>query len=229
MGDVNVSSNTALEPVNPDTFAAIVLAGGVSQRMGESNKLLLTFDGQSFIQRAVAALTGAGVSNVVVVLGHESEPTREQLRGLNVRTVVNPYYEQGQMTSVQCGLSALATKQQAVLICLADQPLIQSSHIEQLLNAFANRPEGKEVVVPLCQQQRGNPVVISEGVRMRVLDGGRHPGCRRFIDANPELVSWLSVDDEAFITDIDTPEEYQGLQKQLRCSEKTPVVRGARK
>lgn len=214
---VPLPQQSAIDAANANAMAAIVLAGGMSQRMGKVNKLLLNYDGQSFLQQTVTALTRAGVGEVVVVLGHESEHMRQQLAKLpaapnqSVRWVDNDNYEQGQMTSVNCGLAALNGSKGGVLICLGDQPLINAVHIRQLIAAFESREKGKQIIVPIHQGQRGNPVVLSEYVREQVIQGSSRPGCRRFIDNNPELVSMLAVEDEAFISDIDTPDEYNAL------------------
>lgn len=200
-------------------MAAIVLAAGVSQRMGEQNKLLLNFNGQTFLQRTLCSLCDAGLAEVVVVLGHESEQVQQQLIDFPlpigtdqiVRSVVNPDYARGQMTSVNFGLENLTGNKEGVLICLGDQPLITASHIQELISAFEHREISKQVIVPMFNAQRGNPVVISELARQQVLAGESRPGCRHFIDNNPTLVSLLPVNDAAYITDVDTPEEFRAL------------------
>ena len=208
----------AVSNSNAANMAAIVLAAGVSKRMGKDNKLLLTFDGQSFLQRAIVSLCGAGVAEVVVVLGYECEQVQQQLVELpsicevtNVRSVVNPVYANGQVTSVNCGLENLTGEKEGVFICLGDQPLITAAHIEELAKAFESREAAKQVIVPVYKGQRGNPVVISELARQQVLAGQSRLGCRRFIDGNPHLVTMLPVNHRAYTTDIDTPEEFRAL------------------
>jgi len=204
---------------NGNDMAAIVLAAGLSQRMGEVNKLSLKFKGQTFLQKTVGALSAAGVGEVVVVLGHESKAMREQLLNLpespeqTLDWILNPDYSQGQTTSVNCGLAALSGNKEGVLICLSDQPLLTDFHIQKLIGAFKDRYAGKEVIVPTYRTRRGNPVVISEVARKQVLAGNSGVSCRQFIDNNPELVSMLSVVDKAFITDIDTIEDYRQLNQ----------------
>jgi len=196
-----------------NNIAAIVLAAGLSKRMGSANKLLLDVEGQSLLRRSVMAIVGAGIGEVVVVLGHESELTKLHLVELGVRYVVNTEYKSGQMSSVQCGLSALSGGNQAAMICLADQPLIKVTHLQQLINAFESLPDDKQIIVPMYKSQRGNPVMISETVRKKVVRQGGNPGCRKYIDNNPDQVLWLPVSDTAFTTDIDTPEDYTALTK----------------
>ena len=61
--------------------AAVVLAAGSSTRMGR-NKLLLDLGGETMVRRAVRAAIGAGVDQVVVVLGHDEPLVRAELAGL---------------------------------------------------------------------------------------------------------------------------------------------------
>ncbi len=204
-------------------MAAIVLAGGLSQRMGEHNKLLLEVDGQSLLRGCVGAVLEAGVGEIIVVLGHESDQIQAQIADLNLPCVFNTEYQGGQMTSVQCGLNAISGSKQAVMICLADQPLIKANHIKQLITAFENLPDDKNIVVPMVDEKRGNPVIIHELVRQEVVHHGGNPGCRKFIDNHPEQVHWLQVNDVAFTTDIDTKEEFEQLIEALAQPKTAPA------
>lgn len=212
-------SNTDTAGYNTNDMAAIVLAGGLSKRMGRANKLLLPLADRTFLQNAVYAVWDAGVGEVIVVLGHDCEKTQLQLvdlperSGQSVRWVVNADYAQGQATSVHCGLKALRENKIGVLICLADQPLISTVHIHELTASFASREVGKQAVVPFYNGQRGNPVVVSKDVRRRVLEDKSQVGCRSFIDSNPDLVTKMLAADVAYITDIDTRDEYRALKK----------------
>ncbi len=197
--------------VNSNEFAAVVLAAGLSRRMGEHNKMLMLFDGKSLLQRCLSSVINAGISEVVVVLGYQHLSVENELSGYDVLYVVNPKYEQGQGTSVQCGLNALSGYKKASLICLADQPLVDAQHLIQLMAAFESRSEAKEIVVPVYNAKRGNPVVISEPVRQEVKKKYGSSGCRKYIDEHPWLVEWASFDDAAYTQDIDTPEEYNKL------------------
>lgn len=194
-----------------DNVAAIVLAAGLSQRMGNTNKLLLDVEGHSLLKRSVMAIVAAGVGEVLVVLGHESELTKLHIVEFGVRYVVNSEYASGQMSSVQCGLGALSGNSQAAMICLADQPFINATHLQQLISAFERLPDDKQIIVPMYKNQRGNPVMISESVRKIVVRHGGNPDCRTYIDNNSDKVLWLPVSDPAFITDIDTPKDYAAL------------------
>ncbi len=217
--DGAIVSPTDADTIDAGNIAAIVLAAGMSQRMGAENKLLLEIDGQSLLRRCVMTIKTAGIGEVVVVLGHESERTKLQVEALGVECVTNSEYESGQMSSVQCGLNALSGVSKAALICLSDQPMIAPKHLLELIQAFDNLHPDKQIVVPTYNEQRGNPVMISESVRRQVLQKAGSPGCRKFIDDNPDLVCWLPVKDSAFTTDIDTREEFQAVRDYYKNNE----------
>ncbi len=205
LADVDTSS------IASDEFAAIILAAGLSSRMGTSNKLLLKHNGLSLLQHCVSAVKNSGIGEVLVVLGHDRANTETELAAMDVQHVFNEQYATGQMSSVQLGLQALSGHKKATLICLSDQPMIDATHLRKLMWAFENKPADKEIVIPTYQSKRGNPVVLSASVRERVLEQGGNPGCRQYIDKNPALVSRVSFNDAAFVFDIDTPDEYAAL------------------
>jgi molybdenum cofactor cytidylyltransferase len=193
-----------------DTFAAIVLAAGMSRRMGDINKLHLDIHGTPLLRQTIKTLLEAKIENITVVLGYEADITQQLIADLPVKTILNVDYEEGQMTSVHCGLSSIANDIEGIFIVLGDQPYLQKKHIQDLCEAFSKRPNG-DVVVPFYKGKRGNPIVISKTCRDSILLGKRNLGCRRFIEKNPELVFQLEMNDAAIVSDLDTPEDYQQL------------------
>ncbi len=200
-----------ISQIASNEYAIVILAAGLSKRMGAENKLLMQHKGQSLLERCVSVVEKTVVGEVVVVVGHERTATERALAESNVKCVLNEKYLTGQQSSVICGLQSLSGRQKATLICLADQPLIDKSHLLKLMWAFENRSAGKEVVVPMYNKQRGNPVVFSNIARTTVLEQMVKPDCRKYIDNNPDRVSWVSFDDQAYILDIDTPADFSAL------------------
>ena len=190
------------------TVAAILLAAGESRRMGAANKLLLDFDGAPVVRRTAEHILAAGVTELVAVLGHQGEAVAAALDGLPLRMVVNPDYAAGQMTSVGAGLPALAAPGDAVMICLADQPLLTAADYRLLIDAFAGRGD-KSILVPVHRGARGNPVVLA-AAHLGELAGRRaNLGCRQLIDRNPDLVETVEVPSDRFVRDIDTAADYR--------------------
>lgn len=190
--------------------AAIVLAAGISQRMGKDNKLHLTIDGKPLLRHSLETLCAANLGEIVVVLGHEHEATHELLDGLPIKTVFNKDYLSGQMSSMRCGLSTLSEPNNGVMVALGDQPALTSEDINVIIDAYHHRDYG-EVVIPMYQGERGNPIVISANSRDSILAGEKNVGCKQFIKKHPELTVMVEMPNSSVLLDLDTPQEYQAF------------------
>ncbi len=200
------------QTINMQDVSVVVLAAGLSKRMGAKNKLHLSIDGQALLNHAVNNFLRAGLQNIVVVLGHQHEHTAALMQDKEVTCIVNDHYSKGQVSSVRCGLAKVATNSRAVFMALGDQPQVSLETIKMLLENYVGAIENQETVqalVPYFRGSRGNPVLISNQARQEILAGSNEFGCREFMDCNPELVRKLEVDDRGVVTDLDTPEDYQ--------------------
>ena len=190
---------------------AVLLAAGEGRRMGGKPKSLLELGGVSLIRRQLIALSGAGVDELVVVLGHYADDIEAQVRDFPVTIVRNPDPAAGQNTSLRCGLAALGGKLDAVMVALADQPLINAQDISDLIGAYKKRPQGAQVVYPEFEGQRGNPVIFSAEVKDAILQDGANVGCRQWQAANPEQVHVWPTDNRRYVIDVDSPEDIAAL------------------
>lgn len=187
--------------------AAVLLAGGSGTRMGTRPKCLLELDGVPLIRRQLQALGDAGIAPIVVVTGHHAEHIEPVLQGLAVTRVRNPRPDDGQTSSQRLGLAALPGPCDAVLVALADQPLIDADDIRALVDAWAQRPPGIAVVYPQVGGERGNPVIFGAAVRDAILAGGAEFGCRQWQAAHPEAVMPFRTGNRHYRVDLDTPED----------------------
>ena len=189
-------------------IAGIVLAAGLSLRMGQP-KLLLDWGGKPVVRRAVERVKAGGMDEIVIVLGHEGQAIREALKGLPVRFVENPEPEAGQASSIACGVSALGPAAGAALIALGDQPALPPEVIPRLLQTF--HETGKAIVAPLYRGVQGNPVLFAAAVfpELRALTGDR--GARSVVEKDPARVALVSFD-LAMPADLDTFEDYERLR-----------------
>lgn len=196
---------------------AIILAAGLSRRMGARNKLLIEIDGVPMIRRVARVAAEICDGSVTVVTGHQREDIEAALAGLPVTFVHNPAFERGQKSSVACGLEA-AAEAEATLMMLGDQPLMSSQHLIWLLSQHrAQTP--RRITVPVNGAVRGNPLVIPRALQPLLLANPRDPGCRSFTRAHPEHVHCAETADPAFFRDIDTAEDLAGFQRQQELSE----------
>lgn len=148
----------------PDTgkrVAGVLLAAGTSSRYGETNKLLVEYEGDPLVVHAARTLLAADVSPVVVVLGHEAERVRAALADLPVETVENPDYAQGQATSVRRGIEAVRDRDpvpHAALFALGDMPEVTPATVDILVRAY--RAGAGDALAAAYEGQRGNPVLF---------------------------------------------------------------------
>lgn len=195
----------------PYGIAAVVLAAGTSSRLPD-HKLLLPLGKQSVIERVVEVALAAPLDPVVVVLGHRADEVAAVLGSRPVLRVHNPYYAQGQSTSVRAGLAALPGGARAAVFFLGDQPLVGPAVVEALVAAYLRT--GAWVVYPTYQGRRGNPVLFAREAfaHLAALEGDQ--GGRGLIDVLKERALSVPVADPGVLFDIDTPAAYE-LAKEL--------------
>ena len=194
-------------PARP-AIGAVLLAAGAGERIGRRPKCLLELDGVPLIRRQIAALSEAGVDELVVVIGHHAEQVLPSIDASPVTTVVrNPDPDEGQVSSQRLGLAALAGKLDAVIVALADQPLITAQDIDALVGAWQTRGDGIAVVHPEVDGERGNPVIFDAKVRDEILAGGAGTGCRQWQAEHPERVAPFVTASRRYKVDIDTVED----------------------
>ena len=191
-------------------FQAVLLAAGLSTRMGSRNKLLLPIDGEPLVRRAASAILGTEPSILVVVTGHESERIEAALSGLPVKTVFNPDFSKGQAGSVRVGATSLPSNEEPVMVALADMPYLGSGDIRSLLAAFVEAGASR-LAVPMYQGKPGNPVIVPAFLRTALVEEGKIAGCRRLRATHPEQVVSIPVSSPAFLRDIDTIDAYRRL------------------
>jgi molybdenum cofactor cytidylyltransferase len=189
-------------------IGAIVLAAGESRRMGEP-KLLLPWKDKTIIYQVCQQIVASGVYETVVVAGRWEQEIRLQLADLSVRITSNPSFATTEMlASLKVGLEAVWHTSDAALIVLGDQPAIQQSTIQDVINAYA---QGKgRIVAPSYNNQRGHPILIDRALWDSLIDLPADGAPRDVIRANEKEVYHLVVDTNTVLRDIDTPEDYRG-------------------
>jgi molybdenum cofactor cytidylyltransferase len=190
---------------------AVLLAAGRGERMGRRPKALLELGGVPLIRRQLIALSGAGVDEVVVVLGHYHDQIEPLVRDFPVTIVRNEDPDAGQVSSLRLGLAALGARIDAVVVALADQPLIGTADITDLIGAYKKRPDGTDVVQPTVNGEPGNPVVFAAAVREQILAGEARIGCRQWQAAHTERVHRWPSTNSRYRTDVDTLEDIEAF------------------
>ena len=184
--------------------AAIVLAAGLSSRMG-SNKLLAPVNGTPLVRHAVETALESAASPVIVVTGNGGAEVRRAVAPLSPLFVNNPDYSKGLSTSLKCGLSALPDDCDGALILLGDMPGVTPDLLDRLIAAF-DPGEDRAICVATRHGKRGNPVLWARRFFPEMLALEGDVGARHLIAQYGELVCEVEAADDGPLTDIDTPD-----------------------
>ncbi len=202
-----VRPTRAIDPGGPKRIGAVILAAGQSSRMGDRNKLLEEIDGQPLFARTLATLQTARIDEIVVVTGHDAGEIGSLAAAAGVITAHNDAYADGLSTSIRTGLSALGPDLDGVLICLSDMPDLTAETVNLLIDRF-NPAERAGIVVPVAGGQRGNPVLFDTIYREEIGSVTGDTGAREVIRLHPDDVAEVELEDDAVLTDLDTPEAW---------------------
>ncbi len=186
---------------------AVVLAAGEGSRMGQT-KQTLPWGTTTVLGQTLQNLKNAWVHQVLTVSGHAADQVEAIARSAGVETVFNPHYASGEMlSSLQTAVSHLPEHISAVLVMLADQPMVQPETINHLLAAYW---QGKgELIAPTFDNQRGNPVIIGRSyfAELLALPAGSAP--RDLLRRHADALYCLPVETDTILRDLDTPTQYE--------------------
>jgi CTP:molybdopterin cytidylyltransferase MocA len=193
--------------------AGILLAAGDGTRLGQP-KATVELAGLTLAERGVRLLRDGGTDPVLVVAG--AVPV--EIAG--AVTVHNPDWASGMGSSLAAGLRALdaaagpadaADGVAAVVIALADQPLIGPEAVGRLITAYA---DGATVAVAAYDGKPRNPVLIGRVHWPAVLSmAAGDTGARPFLRAHPDLVTKVECGDVGSPDDVDTPEDLARVRR----------------
>ena len=197
-------------------LAVLILAAGEGSRLGGYPKALLKKESGSLLRRLIESSQDFAPIETLVVTGFYSDEIEGEIQSIQqnvlspITWVRNANAAAGQSTSVRLGLESLKSDYDLVLIALSDQPNIGTSEIKSLLEQFSQHSSQYEIVLPVVNGQRGNPVLFSREVIQKILE---IPGmaCRPYMDQHPQLVKTYETDDDAYILDVDTHDDIQKL------------------
>ncbi|NLL37690.1 MAG: nucleotidyltransferase family protein [Fretibacterium sp.] len=188
------------------TVQTLVLAAGLSRRMGEQ-KLLLPWGSSTLLETVLDALTGAGLGPVLCVLSTDVAQKLGELHS-GVQIILNRNPERGQASSLRLGLQALFPG--AFCLTVGDLPRARSRDIAELLRLFETRSPGLTGAVPFRDGRFGHPMFLDFiwKDRMMAVEGDRG-GRDALRQDQQELL--LTPGADGFFEDVDTPEDYLTL------------------
>jgi len=199
-------------PAQPKNISAIVLAAGLSSRMGKIIKLLVDFGGLPMIRHVVQQVLASNVSEVHVVVGHEAEEVKAALVDLPITMVDNPLYKEGLSASLRAGITSLLSGSDATLICLGDMPLVSKTLINSLIDEF-DPSQGKSICVPIYEGQRGNPILWSAEFFPEMAGSSGDTGARFLLEHHPQAIIEVPQPYQSALVDIDTHEDFEAIRE----------------
>ncbi len=192
--------------MNKKNIAGIILAAGHASRMGHP-KQLLPWSGTTILGQVIKQARNSVLSPLVLVLGHRAEFIIQYLDLKHVQVVINSGYMHGQSSSLRTGVMNLPSNIDAALFLLGDQPMISVHIIDSIVYAYKNNPVS--LVIPVCKNKRGNPVLIDRTIFPRLMQLQGDTGARILFDEYANFLLELEFQDQSILIDIDTWEDYQ--------------------
>lgn len=171
-------------------------------------KPLLPWGRTTMLGQTLANLLASTVDDLLVVTGHDAPAVEQEAASHGVRAVFNAAYAAGEMiSSLQAALDALPESCSAVLVVLADQPLIPPAIIDQVIDAF--RAGKGEIVAPVYRGLRGHPVLFGRRFfpALRALPPGAAP--RDLLREQADALYLLPVESDTILLDLDRPGQYE--------------------
>jgi molybdenum cofactor cytidylyltransferase len=196
-------------PIRAPRIAALVLAAGLSSRMG-SNKLLQEWRGRPLIRWTVEAALASEARPVIVVTGNEAAKIEAALKGLDVRFAHNRDFPDGLSTSLKTGLAAVPDSADGAVVLLGDMPEVRATLIDRMIAAFSP-PDNRAICIAVHEQRRGNPVLWSRAFFPEIAALAGDEGAKRLFAEHEELVCEIEADG-GVLRDIDTPEALAALR-----------------
>ena len=218
-----------------EQLTAIVLAAGLSRRMGEENKLLLPFGETTILEATLVNIKTSQLGETLVVLGHEAGEVASVLASnariqtsnftlktenlplsinalnqSNFKILNNHHYEKGMTTTIQTGVVEASDVSVGYMICLSDMPFISPAEYqflkEQFLIIWTKDPQA--IVQPTFEGKRGNPTIFSSVYKKDILNLTYTEGCKPIVQVHQKHVYLVEMPTDSILKDIDSKEEY---------------------
>lgn len=180
-------------------IAAVVLAAGLSRRMGR-DKLLLPLDGAPLFQKTVDLAVRLPFAARLVVTNTPQIAAYAAVHGCQV--VPSPRAEAGMGCSVAAGAASLPEPCTGVIFFNADQPFLTAEAVTRLCRRFW---ETDQIAVPVTAGAPTAPCVFPRRFwpELAALNGTQ--GGRAVYRRHPDETVFVPMDDPALFRDVDVP------------------------
>jgi molybdenum cofactor cytidylyltransferase len=182
----------------------ILLAAGSSSRLGRA-KQLIEFQGKTLIQKAIDEANKSQADCLVVVLGANAGLIQTGFESSNTPFIINSDWQQGMSSSMQAGLRFLMENEEInqVLLMLCDQPFVDASLLNKLINA--KETSGKGIVAAAYSNTLGVPALFDKRYFEELIELTGSEGAKKVIFNHQAEVH--ALDFPLGAVDLDTEED----------------------
>ena len=185
-------------------LAAVILSAGASSRMGRP-KALLPYREGTFLEHLIQVTRQPRIGVTRIVLGAGAEVIRTMAKLDPSIVVLNPEWEQGQLSSVCAGLRSLeGIDVEGIVLCPVDHPLVSARLVSDLVDRFYE--ENKAIVLPTYKGRRGHPVIFSSALFGELLAAPADKGARSVVWAHATEVVEVPTEEEGVVLNLNDPD-----------------------
>lgn len=184
-----------------ENSVVVLLAAGLSRRYGAVGKLVADFRGKPLAQHAAETIGALPFSRRIAVCRTGDDDLAEMLSGLGFAVVRNPDTARGMASSLGLGVEA-AGEPQALVVCLADMPLVTAAHLRTLVERVT--PGGIVASVAGPTEPPTPPAAFSREYLPELLRIEGDKGARHLLQIAERVVA-----PEGTLADFDTPEDFR--------------------
>jgi len=187
----------------------ILLAAGISSRLGEPKQLLRLTTGTSLVRHAAQLCIALDHGPVVVVTGAHSQQVESEVVDLPCTIVHNQLYQDGMGSSIAHGVQQLSDQlPRGYLIALVDQPYLTLSLLQQLVHKSTMNSD--DIIVSKYDVGQGPPCYFPRKYETQLMALSGDQGARSIIQAHQEDVTFLSFPDGSKDVDVQADKIHLG-------------------
>ena len=193
--------------------AILLLAAGNSSRLGQA-KQLLKWKSSNLLQHVIDTIKKVQSDSMILVLGANYQEIISEIKTNSIHVVNNKTWQNGLGNSIAVGVKYIEKffpETEAILISLADQPLITEAYLSKMISEF--NIDKKQIIATVYKNNRlGVPALFDKEYFEELMQLNNDEGAKHIIKNHEQVVSYIET--SQMFSDIDTLESYEILYKQ---------------